>query len=269
MCGRVRLLAADDASNRDSDELVRLGAKLAAERFEVPMEASAVLYDACVGCGGWIRAFREVRPVVQFVGIDISVGIIEHTSALLPDGVFFSGGGTDPPTPFLPDNLFDIVVAGFCLNNIAHDTYLRVFDMSEDGKNLSTAGTEMPEASRIEAMCLGVRDLYRVVKPGGGIYIPQYYEQDATTAHKKWRKWPLHLLGSCFPDLELTKEDEKPACNVRVRGGVVYTWEDKLYEAINYKDWYYSGKMKTVFIHKPINVGAVAVRNCTMPSGYS
>eukprot|EP01048_Picozoa_sp_COSAG05_P033159 COSAG05_NODE_13129_length_441_cov_0.421053_1_plen_109_part_10 len=109
MSGRVRLLAADDASNnRDSDELVRLGAELAAERFEVPIEASTVLYDPCVGCGGWMRAFREVRPAVQVVGIDISVGIIEHTSALFPDGVFFSGGGTDPPTPFLPDNMFDI-----------------------------------------------------------------------------------------------------------------------------------------------------------------
>lgn len=63
-----------------------------------------------------------------------------------------------------------------------------------------------------------------------------------------------------FPDLELTKEDEKPACNVRVRGGVVYTWEEKLYQAIDYTDSYYSGKMKTVFIHKPINSSAVAVR---------
>jgi hypothetical protein len=34
------------------------------------------------------------------------------------DGVFVSGGGTDPPSLFLPDDIFDIVVAGFCLNNI-------------------------------------------------------------------------------------------------------------------------------------------------------
>ena len=236
-----------------SDATVRLGAKIAAERLSVPHGASATLYDACVGCGGWMRAFREIRPAIQLVGCDISVGIINHTAGLFPAGVFVSGGGTDPPSLFLPDDSFDIVTAGFCMNNIGDETMLRV------------ANAAM--AIRVKALCVGVRDLFRVAKPGGGIYIPQYYEKDAP-ADKKWQHWPLHLLGSCFPDLELTKEDSSPACNVRVRGGVVYSWEETLYREAQHEDRYYMGKMKTVFIHKPIDPTAAAVRtNCSEAAG--
>jgi hypothetical protein len=72
------------ASGRISDETVRLGARIAAERFQVPADANAILYDACAGCGGWMRAFREVRPAIQLVGCDISVDIVKLASEKLP-----------------------------------------------------------------------------------------------------------------------------------------------------------------------------------------
>ena len=51
-----------------------------------------------------------------------------------------------PPSLFLPNDTFDIVAAGFCLNNMVYDTYARVAQASR--------------ASQVEAMCVGVRDLY-------------------------------------------------------------------------------------------------------------
>ena len=40
----------------------------------------------------------------------------------------------------------------------------------------------------------------------------------------------------------------------------MYAREEVLYRAVRHRDRYYKGKMKTVFIHKPIDPTAAAVR---------
>ena len=111
-------------------------------------------------------------------------------------------------------------------------------------------------------VCSAVRVLYRITKPGGGVYIPQMYESDARGASKKWKKWPVHLLRKCLPDLDFTPEGGKPACNVRTRGGVVYAFEKDLYKSASYVDKYYGGMMKTVFIYKPTDISAPPNFSC-------
>jgi ubiquinone/menaquinone biosynthesis C-methylase UbiE len=236
-------------SGRISDAVVRLGAKIVVELFQV--NPNAALYDACTGCGGLFLAYREILPNVQLFGCDISDRITKFTAKRFPKGTFISGGCTIPASLFLPDDAFDVVNAGFCLNNIIDQTMQRVY-----------ADASKSDSERVYEVCSAVRDLYRITKPGGGIYIPQLYESDARGASMKWKKWPVHLVHKCLPDLDFTPEGGKPACNVRTRGGVVYAFEKDLYKAANYVDNYYAGMMKTVLIYKPIDISAPAIFSC-------
>ena len=38
---------------------------------------------------------------------------------------------------------------------------------------------ELSDAQRLQGKCAAIHELYRVVKPGGGVYLPQTYEADA------------------------------------------------------------------------------------------
>jgi hypothetical protein len=232
-------------SGKISDATVRLGASIAAKSFEIPTDAPVKMYEACVGCAGWFRAFREIRPMAQLVGIDVSPDIVKYAAELVPDGVLLSGAST--PTPFLPDNFFDMTVVGFCFNNIIWHA-------------LQPIASE-PEANILKAICPFVHDLYRVTKPGGGVFLPQYYEKDIGNYNDR-PMLPLHFISKCLPELDLTKEGERPACNVHARGGVVYSFEENLYAAANYKDGYYKGKMKTVMVYKPTDGDVPAVPPC-------
>ena len=118
-----------------------------------------------------------------------------------------------------------------------------------------------PEPKILEAICPFVHDLYRVTKPGGALFLPQYYEKDVGRYNDR-PMLPLHFISKCLPQLDLTKEDEKPPCNVRERGGVVYWFDVDYYAAANYKDRYYGGKMKSVMVYKPTDESVQAEPPC-------
>ncbi len=231
------------ASVRIPDATVRAGAKLIVDRIAI--KDGAFIYDSCVGCGGWLVAIREIFPNIEVCGCDISAAMsLGKSKTLFPTGAFVSGACTTPPSLFLPSEMFDVVIAGFCINNIMHEDILAVF-----------GNKSMTSNERFRIICQPVQELYRTTKRGGGVFLPQTYESDAKTTNGGIKNLPVHFFTKCFPHLPLTKEGEAPPPDVRVKGGIIYGFEEELYRHVGHKDHYYGGKMKTIIIHKPIHPG--------------
>ena len=142
---------------------------------------------------GYLQAAQTWLKNVRGFGCDVSDAIVTFNRQKRPNGTFISGSCTNPPSRFLANDSFDLVIAGFCLNNIV-DSTMQLMSNSDE---------------QTERMCDSVRELYRITKPGGGMYFPQTYESDAVGhgANQKWSDVPLHFVATCLPQLPFVSLD--------------------------------------------------------------
>ena len=104
-----------------------------------------VALDLCCGTGDIAQRFRR-----RVVGVDFTVEMLQIAQARQPDGIWLRADALRLP---FPDNSFDVVSIGYGLRNLA---------------NLE----------------VGLREVYRVLRPGGKLLSLDFGKPDSTW----WRK---------------------------------------------------------------------------------
>lgn len=215
------------ASIHYADRWIRATARIIMERY--PVTDQTMVYDACMGCGGYQRALRE-HANIKVYGCDVSTKMAVFARDKITDGTFIGGACTYPPSPFLPDETFGVVIVGACFNNIVREHIIN--------KSLS-------QKKRNELICQSFNELWRVLKPGGLMAIPFVYERDSRMSFMM----DVHIFKQCVPELPFFSETE--TVTDLSSGYVDYHFEKDLYANENYNCRYQNGLLKTVFIRKP------------------
>ena len=113
------------------------------------------IFDACMGCGGFGSIMNQNNIPIRYDGNDLSTDAIEWVGGNVPGVGKLWAVDASMGFNFILDNVYDLSLSWFCLNNIAEN--------SLDKK---------------EAACILANDLIRVTKPGGIVWLGMYYESD-------------------------------------------------------------------------------------------
>ncbi|MFA6032573.1 MAG: class I SAM-dependent methyltransferase [Myxococcota bacterium] len=133
------------------------------------VDGSAVL-DVATGTGVAARRTRKVYPGSVVEGMDPSDGMLAEAARLDPAGAYFKGDAESIPRP---DNSYDLVTAVYATRNF-HD--------------LDTA----------------VREMVRVLKPGGRVLVLDSFLPEGSTAwrviNRLWLERIVPIIVSPFAD---------------------------------------------------------------------
>jgi len=140
---------------QDADLIAMAKDYLKTEGITPAIKHPLKVFDGCMGCGGFGTILSRENIPTLFDGNDLSRYAVDWVAQNVKNANKLWDIDSSQGFNFIVNNTYDLTLAWFCLNNIAR--------LSKDKKS---AGCDM------------TKDLIRITRPGGLVWLGMYYERD-------------------------------------------------------------------------------------------